>query len=105
MALELKNPGVYYLYKHIPAGADPLGPDNILGLVSGLLTDLVGRYCLGESLAGLVRVKAMEDGARGMSTGLEYVPSIWSDVDEVVALSYHRVLIRTARHCCLQLNG
>ncbi len=33
----------------------------------------------------LVRI-AMEDGARGMSTGLEYVPSIWSDVDEVVAL-------------------
>jgi N-acyl-D-amino-acid deacylase len=33
----------------------------------------------------LVRT-AMEDGARGMSTGLEYVPSIWSDVDEVVAL-------------------
>jgi len=26
------------LYKRIPAGADPLGPDNILGFVSGLLT-------------------------------------------------------------------
>jgi aldehyde:ferredoxin oxidoreductase len=26
------------LYDRIPAGADPLGPDNILGLVSGLLT-------------------------------------------------------------------
>jgi N-acyl-D-amino-acid deacylase len=33
----------------------------------------------------LVR-KAMEDGAFGMSTGLEYVPSIWSTEDEVVAL-------------------
>ena len=30
--------GAYYLYKHIPAHADPLGPDNILGFVSGLLT-------------------------------------------------------------------
>lgn len=30
--------------------------------------------------------KAMEDGAAGLSTGLEYVPSIWSTVDEVVAL-------------------
>lgn len=30
--------------------------------------------------------KAMEDGAFGMSTGLEYVPSIWSTEDEVVAL-------------------
>ena len=30
--------------------------------------------------------KAMEEGAFGMSTGLEYVPSIWSTEDEVVAL-------------------
>ena len=28
----------YLLYKRIPAGADPLGPDNILGFVLGLLT-------------------------------------------------------------------
>ena len=28
----------YYLYERIPAGADPLGPENILGFVSGLLT-------------------------------------------------------------------
>ncbi|MBW2244809.1 MAG: aldehyde ferredoxin oxidoreductase [Deltaproteobacteria bacterium] len=30
--------GAYYLYNNIPADADPLGPDNILGLTSGLLT-------------------------------------------------------------------
>ncbi|RLC28081.1 MAG: aldehyde ferredoxin oxidoreductase, partial [Deltaproteobacteria bacterium] len=30
--------GAYFLYKHMPADADPLGPDNILGLLSGLLT-------------------------------------------------------------------
>ncbi len=30
--------------------------------------------------------KAMEEGAAGMSSGLEYVPSIWSTVDEVAAL-------------------
>lgn len=30
--------GAYILSRDIPAGADPLGPDNILGLVSGLLT-------------------------------------------------------------------
>jgi len=30
--------GVYILYNRIPAGADPLGPENILGFVSGLLT-------------------------------------------------------------------
>lgn len=28
----------YLLYRDVPAGADPLGPDNILGFVSGLLT-------------------------------------------------------------------
>ncbi len=28
----------YILYNRIPAGANPLGPDNILGFVSGLLT-------------------------------------------------------------------
>ncbi|MCD6487183.1 MAG: aldehyde ferredoxin oxidoreductase family protein [Syntrophobacterales bacterium] len=28
----------YLLHNRIPAGADPLGPDNILGFVSGLLT-------------------------------------------------------------------
>lgn len=30
--------------------------------------------------------QAMEDGAAGISSGLEYVPSIWSTVDEIVAL-------------------
>ena len=28
----------YILYNRIPTGADPLGPDNILGFISGLLT-------------------------------------------------------------------
>ncbi|SMC92526.1 aldehyde:ferredoxin oxidoreductase [Desulfocicer vacuolatum DSM 3385] len=30
--------GGFILYNHIPADADPLGPDNMLGFVSGLLT-------------------------------------------------------------------
>ncbi len=30
--------------------------------------------------------KAMEEGAAGMSSGLEYAPSIWSTVDEVASL-------------------
>ncbi len=30
--------GAWYLYQNIPRGADPLGPDNILGFLSGLLT-------------------------------------------------------------------
>lgn len=38
-----------------------------------------------KQMKGLVQ-KAMEDGAFGMSTGLEYVPSIWSTEEEIVAL-------------------
>ncbi|MCG8470448.1 MAG: aldehyde ferredoxin oxidoreductase family protein [Desulfobacterales bacterium] len=42
--------GAYMLYKHIPAGADPLGPENMLGFVSGLLTGsgslFTGRWTL-----------------------------------------------------------
>ncbi|MBI9102058.1 MAG: aldehyde ferredoxin oxidoreductase family protein [Spirochaetales bacterium] len=30
--------GAWYLYQNIPAGADPMGPENILGFTSGLLT-------------------------------------------------------------------
>lgn len=30
--------GAWYLYQNIPQGSDPLGPNNILGLISGLLT-------------------------------------------------------------------
>jgi len=30
--------------------------------------------------------KAMEDGAAGLSTGLEYEPAIWSDTEELIAL-------------------
>ncbi len=30
--------GVRVLYEHIPAGSDPLGPDNMLGFLPGLLT-------------------------------------------------------------------
>ncbi len=37
-------------------------------------------------MAALVR-RAMEMGAWGMSTGLEYVPAIWSTTEEVVALA------------------
>ena len=40
--------GAYILSREIPAGADPLGPENVLGLMSGLLTGtgslLTGRW-------------------------------------------------------------
>jgi N-acyl-D-amino-acid deacylase len=35
---------------------------------------------------GFLVKQAMEDGALGMSTGLEYVPAIWSTKDELLAL-------------------
>ena len=38
----------WYLYRNIPAGADPLGPDNILGFAAGALCGtgafLTGRW-------------------------------------------------------------
>lgn len=42
--------GAYYLYQNIPEGADPLGPDNILGFVSGLLTG-TGSFMTGRWMA------------------------------------------------------
>lgn len=42
--------GAYYLYRHIPAGADSLGPDNILGFTSGLLTG-TGSFMTGRWMA------------------------------------------------------
>ncbi len=42
--------GAYQLYRQIPAGADPLGPENVLGFVAGLLTGtgslFAGRWML-----------------------------------------------------------
>lgn len=42
--------GAYMLYKHIPPGADPLGPENVLGFVSGLLTGTAS-YMTGRWMA------------------------------------------------------
>ncbi|HZK84331.1 MAG TPA: aldehyde ferredoxin oxidoreductase C-terminal domain-containing protein [Desulfosporosinus sp.] len=42
--------GAYFLYNNIPQGADPLGPDNVLGFVSGLLTG-TGSVMTGRWLA------------------------------------------------------
>lgn len=38
-----------------------------------------------DRMRALVR-RGMEDGAFGLSAGLEYVPGLWSDTDELVAL-------------------
>lgn len=40
--------GVWWCYRNIPANADPLGPENIIGITSGMLTDtgscMTGRW-------------------------------------------------------------
>jgi len=42
--------GAWFLYSNIPPGADPLGPDNILGFTSGLLTG-TGSFMTGRWMA------------------------------------------------------
>lgn len=50
--------GAYYIYNHIKPYCDPLGPDNILGFIPGLLTGsiapMTGRYivCAKSPLTG-----------------------------------------------------
>ncbi|MFB0921211.1 MAG: aldehyde ferredoxin oxidoreductase N-terminal domain-containing protein, partial [Oscillospiraceae bacterium] len=43
--LSGKGLGVWYLLKNIPADADPMGPENILGFVSGALTGTGAPMC------------------------------------------------------------
>lgn len=43
--LSGKGIGAWYCYNHIPAGADPLGPDNVLGFTSGALTGTGALMC------------------------------------------------------------
>ena len=42
--------GAYMMYRMIPAGADPLGPDNVLGFTSGLSTG-TGSFMTGRWMA------------------------------------------------------
>ena len=51
--------GAYYLLKHTPPGADPLGPENTLSLMTGVVT--------GAPISGQSRVTAT---AKSPSTGL-----------------------------------
>lgn len=43
--LSGKGLGAWYLYRHIAAGADPMGPENVLGFVSGTLTGTGSLMC------------------------------------------------------------
>ncbi len=43
--LSGKGLGAWYLFNNVPAGADPLGPDNVLGFTSGALTGTGALMC------------------------------------------------------------
>ncbi len=63
--------GVHYIYHHIKPGCDPLGPDNILGFIPGLLTGsmapMTGRYivCAKSPLTGKGTKTDGSDGTGG----------------------------------------
>jgi aldehyde:ferredoxin oxidoreductase len=65
--------GAYLLYHRIPSGADPLGPDNILGLVSGLLT---GTGCLFAGRWTVVGKSPLTGGWGDANCGGQFSPAI-----------------------------
>ena len=65
--------GVYMLYKNIPEGADPLGPDNMLGFVSGLLTG-TGSLFTGRWM--VVGKSPLTDGWGDANCGGTFSPAI-----------------------------
>ncbi len=69
------GPNVILLIGHNSVRREVMSPDH-------------ERAATGEEIAEMRTLvnEAMEDGAFGMSSGLEYVPAIWSTTDELVAL-------------------
>ncbi len=65
--------GAYYLYNNIPADADPLGPENILGLTSGILTD-TGSLVTGRWMA--VCKSPLTGGWGDANCGGSFAPAI-----------------------------
>ncbi|MAG34037.1 MAG: hypothetical protein CL908_24420 [Deltaproteobacteria bacterium] len=65
--------GAYYLYNNIPAEADPLGPDNILGITSGLLSD-TGTLVTGRWMA--VCKSPLTGGWGDANCGGSFAPAI-----------------------------
>jgi len=71
--LSGKGLGAWYLYKNIPAGADPLGPDNVLGFVSGALTGTNAPICGRWSI---VTKSPLTDGWGDANCGGNFSPAI-----------------------------
>ncbi|MDM8541513.1 aldehyde ferredoxin oxidoreductase family protein [Desulfococcaceae bacterium HSG9] len=65
--------GAYQLYNQIPAGAAPLGPENILGFVAGLLTGS-GSYFSGRWMA--VGKSPLTGGWGESNCGGNFAPAI-----------------------------
>ncbi len=63
----------YVMTKYIPKGSDPLGPDNVLGLVSGLLTG-TGSFMTGRWLA--VGKSPLTGGWGDANCGGTFAPAI-----------------------------
>lgn len=63
--------GVYYLLKEMPAGADPLGPENMLTIFTGVTT---GAPISGQSRVN-INAKSPISGAIGDSQGGGYFPA------------------------------
>jgi len=55
--------GAYVLHEKIPAGADPLGPDNILGFLPGLLTG-TGSFFTGRWMTSMWMIMSKSCGMR-----------------------------------------
>ena len=68
-----KGLGAYYLYKNIPAGADPLGPDNILGFCAGALT---GTGALFTGRVNIVCKSPLTGGWGDANCGGVFAPAI-----------------------------
>ncbi len=68
-----KGLGVWYCLRNIPAGADPLGPDNVLGFTSGALTG-TGVFFTGRTT--IVGKSPLTDGWGDANVGGIFAPAI-----------------------------
>ncbi len=65
--------GAYILYNRIPAGADPLGPENMLGFMAGLLT---GTGSLFSGRWSVVGKSPLTGGWGDANCGGQFAPAI-----------------------------
>ncbi|MBQ0041053.1 MAG: aldehyde ferredoxin oxidoreductase family protein [Clostridiales bacterium] len=68
-----KGLGAWYLYKNIPADADPMGPENILGFCSGALT---GTGALMTGRVNIVCKSPLTGGWGDANCGGVFAPAI-----------------------------